>query len=140
MSTDRKKFGKAFQGDMGEMMTREEFQNKVDQLFRSMMSYIQEIKGSTEKQLYGSYAGEDVPPDLIREIANLELQRSAMRTEIGRKAIERKIDQKLRRYGWTYAKFPLVQLPWSPLRRDKDEMERIPSFGVEELEGALEDE
>lgn len=137
---DRKKYGKAFQGDLSEMMTPQEFMNKVDQLFRSMMSYIQEIKGSGEKQLYGSYAGEDIPPGLIREIAKLELQRAAMRTEDGRMTIERKIDNVLRRYGWTYAKFPLVQLPWSPLRRDNDEMERIPAFGIEELEGALEDE
>lgn len=140
MSTDRRKFSKGFQGDLSDMMTPQEMMNKIDQLFRSMMSYIQEIKGSGEKQLYGAYAGEDIPPNLIREIATLELQRSAMRTREGREFIERRIDQKLRRYGWTYAKFPLVQLPWSPLRRDKDEMERIPQFGIEELEGALEDE
>jgi hypothetical protein len=140
MSTDRKKFAKGFTGDLGDMMTREEFQNKVDQLFRSIMSYIQEIKGSGEKQLYGSYAGEDIPPGLIRQIAKLEIQREAMRTPEGKKTIERKIDQVLRRYGWTYAKFPLVQLPWSELRRERDEMERIPQFGVEDLEGALEDD
>lgn len=140
MSTDRRKFGKSFQGDLSEMMSPQEFMNKIDQLFRSMMSYIQEIKGSGEKQLYGTYAGEDIPPNLIREIAKLELQREAMRTADGRVTIERRIDQVLRRYGWTFAKFPLVQLPWSPLRRDGDEMERIPQFGVEELEGALEDD
>lgn len=139
MSTDRKKFSKGFQGEIGDMMTRQEFENKVDQLFRSIMSYIQEIKGSGEKQLYGSYAGEDIPPGLIRQIAKLEIQRAAMSTPEGREPIERKIDQVLRRYGWTYSKFPLVQLPWSSLRRDKDEMERIPQFGEAELEGALEE-
>jgi hypothetical protein len=140
LSTDRKKFSKGFQGDLNEMMTPQEFMNKIDQLYRSFMSYMQEIKGSGEKQLYGSYAGEDIPPGLIREIAKLERQRAAMRTREGKETIERLIDEVLRRYGWTYAKYPLVQLPWSPLRREKDEMERIPQFGAEELEGALEDD
>ena len=135
--SDRAKFGKSFQGDINEMMTREEFTNKIDQLFRGIMAYVTEIKGSGEKQLYGAYAGEDLPPGLVREIAKLEKQAASMRSPAGQKTIQRKIDQTLRRYGWTFAKFPLVQLPWSPLRRDKDEMERIPTFGTEELEGAL---
>jgi hypothetical protein len=140
MSRDGRKFGKSFTGDMGEMMTKEEFQNKIDQLFRGIMAYVTEIKGSGEKQLYGAYAGEDLPPGLVREIATLEKQMDAMRTEAGKRTIYRKINQTLRRYGWTFAKFPLVQLPWSPLRREKDEMERIPAYGTEELEGALEDD
>jgi len=139
MSTDRKKFGKAFVGDLNEMMTPQEVMNKIDQLFRSIMAYVQEIKGSGEKQLYGAYAGEDLPPGLVREIAKLEKQSSAMRTLEGKEPIQRKIDQVLRRYGWTFSKYPLVQLPWSPLRRERDEMERIPQFGIEELEGELED-
>ncbi len=141
MSIDRQKFARGFQGDIAaDMMTPREVMNKIDQLYRSMMAYVQEIRGSIEKQLYGSYAGEDIPPGLIEQIARLELQRSAMRTEAGRRAVDRRINEVLRRYGWTFAKYPLVQLPWSPLRREGDEMERIPAFGEDELEGALEDE
>ena len=136
---DRKKYGKAFQQDLGEMMSPQEFMNKLDQLYRGMMSYVQEIKDAKEKQWYGAYAGEDLPPDLMRHTATLEVQRDAMRTEQGKKFIERRIDHKLRRYGAGYAKFPLVQLPWSELRRENDEMERIPQFGTQELEGELED-